>query len=194
MYPRDADQFETAASSDASAAGSGRPAPGHADTPTRSLPVTEEASEQAGGSATTDTGIAAGSGEAAPGGSALPDPHSPGGRQDTATAILHAQRLREERRVDAVALALIAAESNGYVTVESFREKYGDIEAKALMARGRQKAREFIAMLDAAVKFDFDEMEHERSERVRAGLMAGLKRAVDSHGQATGFRYKGDHS
>lgn len=174
MYPDAAKDFETAAGSDASAAGSGRAAPGPADTPTRVLPNTVEASEQPGGSATTDT-IAAGSGNPAPGGSALPDPHSPGGSQVSA----------KERRVDTVALAFIAAESGGHVTVESFGEKYGATEARILMERGRQKAREFLGMLDAAVKFDFDEMNRETEQR----LLADLRRSVAEAGKP----YPGNH-
>lgn len=129
-YPDEAKDFEIAACSDATtAAGSGRPAPGPADTPTRSLPVTDEASEQAGGGA-------------------------------TATEIMARQQQQERSRVDAVALAYIAAESGGYVTVEKFAEKYGATEARVLMERGRQKAREFIAMWEAMHAFDADAARH----------------------------------
>lgn len=174
--------IETAARSDASAAGSGRPAPGHADTPTRVLPSDREASEQAGGSVTIDTEIAASSGDkAAPGGTVLPDPHAPGSSQVTATAIVNTHRMREERRIDSVALAFIAAESAGFASIDTIRERYGKREADMLMERARQKAREFLAMVDAAVKFDRDEANRETEQRLLLELHRNIANASGPH-------------
>ena len=69
------------------------------------------------------------------------DPKDGGGLQDADV----------DPRIDAVALAKLKADMNGHVTIENYRERYGDAEADALLGNYRAEARQFLAMLDAAM-------------------------------------------
>lgn len=57
---------------------------------------------------------------------------------------------QDDPRIDRVALANLAADTDGHVTIEAMRQRYGDAEADATLARYRREARVFLAMLDAA--------------------------------------------
>lgn len=148
--------------------------------------------------ACSDATTAAGSGQdSAPGPADTPTRRLPScdqaseqaGGGTTATEVLRRERDQERRRVDAVALAYIAAESGGYVTVENFAQKYGQAEADILMERGRQKAREFLAMYDAAFNFDLAE-----AQRVRQPLVEDIVRAMRLKPGNLNLEYVGDHS
>lgn len=53
-------------------------------------------------------------------------------------------------RLRPVALALLDAQFDGHVTIESLRKRYGDAEAEVALARYEGEAKKFLAALDAA--------------------------------------------
>jgi hypothetical protein len=66
-----------------------------------------------------------------------------------------------DSREDRVAHAVLQAEWASGPTVEEYRAKYGDMEADNLIVHYRRKAREFLAMYDAAAQAvdpDFQEV------------------------------------
>lgn len=59
----------------------------------------------------------------------------------------------KKARIEAVAKAILAAEFDGNVTFDSFREWYGDHEASMLRHRLEHAAKQFLAAFDAANQF-----------------------------------------